>query len=87
MSLPGDTLFVATIVFSAFYMLGSFKIFYSSISVEPQVWMPIPMRSDPILASENILQRYNFVSSYGLFRRMTGVGGRPELMIEGSSDG
>jgi hypothetical protein len=26
-------------------------------------------------------------SSYGLFRRMTGVGGRPELIFEGSSDG
>ena len=24
------------------------------------------------------------VSSYGLFRRMTGVGGRPEVIIEGS---
>lgn len=27
------------------------------------------------------------IHSYGLFRRMTGVGGRPELIIQGSRDG
>jgi hypothetical protein len=26
----------------------------------------------------------NLVNSYGLFRRMTGVGGRPEIVIEGA---
>ncbi|TRZ04461.1 hypothetical protein DNTS_016411 [Danionella cerebrum] len=30
--------------------------------------------------------RYQLVNSYGLFRRMTGVGGRPEVVIEGSLD-
>uniref|UniRef100_A0A6Q2Y343 Lipase maturation factor n=1 Tax=Esox lucius TaxID=8010 RepID=A0A6Q2Y343_ESOLU len=30
--------------------------------------------------------RYQLVNSYGLFRRMTGVGGRPEVVIEGSMD-
>lgn len=34
-----------------------------------------------------IVDRYQVVNSYGLFRRMTGVGGRPEVVIEGSSDG
>ncbi|XP_064174613.1 lipase maturation factor 2a isoform X1 [Anguilla rostrata] len=29
---------------------------------------------------------YQLVNSYGLFRRMTGVGGRPEVVIEGSMD-
>ncbi|XP_013858937.1 lipase maturation factor 2a isoform X2 [Austrofundulus limnaeus] len=33
------------------------------------------------------VDRYQLVNSYGLFRRMTGVGGRPEVVIEGSSDG
>ena len=28
----------------------------------------------------------SITSPYGLFRRMTGVGGRPELIIEGSND-
>lgn len=30
--------------------------------------------------------KYQISNSYGLFRRMTGVGGRPELIIEGSDD-
>ncbi|KAJ8003120.1 hypothetical protein DPEC_G00166070 [Dallia pectoralis] len=33
------------------------------------------------------VSRYQLVNSYGLFRRMTGVGGRPEVVIEGSMDG
>ncbi|XP_047452114.1 lipase maturation factor 2a [Mugil cephalus] len=33
------------------------------------------------------VNRYQLVNSYGLFRRMTGVGGRPEVVIEGSYDG
>lgn len=35
----------------------------------------------------DLVDRYQLVNSYGLFRRMTGVGGRPEVVIEGSSDG
>ncbi|XP_067129726.1 lipase maturation factor 2-like isoform X2 [Centruroides vittatus] len=31
------------------------------------------------------VDKFNLVNSYGLFRRMTGVGGRPELVIEGSN--
>uniref|UniRef100_A0A3B3BJP9 Lipase maturation factor n=1 Tax=Oryzias melastigma TaxID=30732 RepID=A0A3B3BJP9_ORYME len=34
-----------------------------------------------------LVDRYQLVNSYGLFRRMTGVGGRPEVVIEGSSNG
>ncbi|XP_034618983.1 lipase maturation factor 2 [Trachemys scripta elegans] len=32
------------------------------------------------------VDRYQLVNSYGLFRRMTGVGGRPEVVVEGSYD-
>ncbi|XP_077196643.1 lipase maturation factor 2 isoform X2 [Paroedura picta] len=32
------------------------------------------------------VDRYQLVNSYGLFRRMTGVGGRPEVVLEGSHD-
>lgn len=32
------------------------------------------------------VDRYQLVNSYGLFRRMTGVGGRPEVIVEGSYD-
>lgn len=35
----------------------------------------------------DVVDRYQLVNSYGLFRRMTGVGGRPEVVIEGSYDG
>ncbi|XP_033918832.1 lipase maturation factor 2 [Melopsittacus undulatus] len=33
------------------------------------------------------VQRLQLVNSYGLFRRMTGVGGRPEVVLEGSYNG
>ncbi|PSN35844.1 Lipase maturation factor 2 [Blattella germanica] len=32
------------------------------------------------------LDRLHIANSYGLFRRMTGVGGRPEVILEGSND-
>ncbi|XP_037623491.1 lipase maturation factor 2a [Sebastes umbrosus] len=35
----------------------------------------------------DLVDRYQLVNSYGLFRRMTGVSGRPEVVIEGSHDG
>ncbi|XP_060698760.1 lipase maturation factor 2a isoform X1 [Hemiscyllium ocellatum] len=35
----------------------------------------------------DVVDRYQLVNSYGLFRRMTGVGGRPEVVVEGSYDG
>ena len=34
-----------------------------------------------------ILEKYHSVNSYGLFRKMTGIGGRTELVIQGSMDG
>lgn len=34
-----------------------------------------------------LVDRFQLVNSYGLFRRMTGVSGRPEVVIEGSYDG
>ncbi|NXX48367.1 LMF2 factor, partial [Tricholaema leucomelas] len=33
------------------------------------------------------LERFQLVASYGLFRRMTGTGGRPEVVLQGSHDG
>lgn len=34
----------------------------------------------------NAVDKYQLVNSYGLFRRMTGVGGRPEVIVEASYD-
>ncbi|NXH48296.1 LMF2 factor, partial [Dicaeum eximium] len=33
------------------------------------------------------VERFQVVNSYGLFRRMTGLSGRPEVILEGSHDG
>ena len=33
-----------------------------------------------------MFDQYQLTASYGLFRRMTGVGGRPEVVVEGSQD-
>lgn len=33
------------------------------------------------------VEHLQLANSYGLFRRMTGVGGRPEVVLEGSYDG
>ncbi|KAM9807497.1 lipase maturation factor 2a [Neosynchiropus ocellatus] len=37
--------------------------------------------------AHGLVGRYQLVNSYGLFRRMTGTSGRPEVVIEGSHDG
>ncbi|KAG5846076.1 hypothetical protein ANANG_G00145890 [Anguilla anguilla] len=39
-----------------------------------------------VARAHSSVARYQLVNSYGLFRRMTGVGGRPEVVIEGSMD-
>ncbi|KAG9340033.1 hypothetical protein JZ751_022144 [Albula glossodonta] len=39
-----------------------------------------------VLKAYRSVDRYQLANSYGLFRRMTGVGGRPEVVIEGSMD-
>eukprot|EP01147_Barroeca_monosierra_P010128 gene10128-2294_t len=72
---------------------AAFALFLVSASIETLRWNDkqsrfhdIP-RYDLIRQSENILRPWNVVNSYGLFRRMTGVGGRPEVSIEGSEDG
>lgn len=40
----------------------------------------------PVIRSwHSEVDRFHVVNSYGLFRRMTGVGGRPEIIIEGSN--
>lgn len=33
------------------------------------------------------VEHLQLASSYGLFRRMSGLGGRPEVVLEGSYDG
>lgn len=40
----------------------------------------------PVLSLHSTLNKYSITNAYGLFRRMTGVGGRPELIVEGTND-
>ena len=39
-----------------------------------------------VASAQRITGPFSAVNPYGLFRRMTGVGGRPELTVEGSND-
>ncbi len=39
---------------------------------------------DVFTGLEKTLRKHHFTNPYGLFRQMTGVGGRPELILEGS---
>jgi len=48
-------------------------------SVQNDIW--------PVVKEwNNVVDSYELVHSYGLFRSMTGVGGRPEIIIEGTND-
>ncbi|CAJ0951902.1 unnamed protein product, partial [Mesorhabditis belari] len=40
----------------------------------------------PVRELHEITRKYHLVSSYGLFRSMTGIEGRPEVIIEGSAN-
>uniref|UniRef100_A0A8P4GLV8 Lipase maturation factor n=1 Tax=Dicentrarchus labrax TaxID=13489 RepID=A0A8P4GLV8_DICLA len=66
------------------YKLTSCIILFKSIYIEfdsnARLWPGVRRAYD-------LVDRYQLVNSYGLFRRMTGVSGRPEVVIEGSNDG
>ncbi|XP_072922808.1 lipase maturation factor 2a isoform X1 [Hemitrygon akajei] len=66
----------AAAMFSVSLVPYSFIDYETSSSLRPE-----------ILQLYKVVDRYELVNSYGLFRRMTGVGGRPEVVVEGSYDG
>ncbi|XP_016308495.1 lipase maturation factor 2-like [Sinocyclocheilus anshuiensis] len=60
-----------------------------AISLVPYTYIEYDAHSNlwpGIRTAFEVTERYQLVNSYGLFRRMTGVGGRPEVVIEGSMD-
>ncbi|KAJ8373470.1 hypothetical protein SKAU_G00040500 [Synaphobranchus kaupii] len=60
-----------------------------ALSVVPFTFIEYESNSSiwpPVRKAYDAVDRYQLVNSYGLFRRMTGVGGRPEVVIEGSMD-
>lgn len=76
---------------SLVYIWIAGAMFLMSIPVFTRgVGQPIPMPVNEklqLLPNEMMkkTQELHLISSYGLFRRMTGVGGRPEVVIEGSN--
>lgn len=65
-------------------LLASLQPFYSGLDLSTE---KLSLYQNAVPDSYRLLSRYHVTNSYGLFRRMTGVGGRPELIIQGSSDG
>ncbi|XP_072179085.1 lipase maturation factor 2-like [Diadema setosum] len=67
-----------------FTFIAMFMFFISLVPhcmVDRQAYNGLP----PVLHEWNKnVDRFEVVHSYGLFRRMTGVGGRPEVIVEGS---
>ncbi|KAJ8387356.1 hypothetical protein AAFF_G00157330 [Aldrovandia affinis] len=60
-----------------------------AISVVPYTFIEYESNSNiwpGVLKAYSAVDRYQLANSYGLFRRMTGVGGRPEVVLEGSMD-
>lgn len=69
-------------VFLLFYFFGTFAIFNTEFGM-PGISQNLDKLGEN---SQQILRTYNFASSYGLFRVMTGVEGRNELILYGSDD-
>lgn len=70
------------ITFSISYFCGTFTIFNNEIGISGFHDTLTKFGED----TQAILSTYRFSSSYGLFRTMTGVDGRYELVIYGSQD-
>ncbi|KAI3382005.1 hypothetical protein SNEBB_002216 [Seison nebaliae] len=47
---------------------------------------PLPVVSTKIYKTYMNVAPFHIARSYGLFRRMTGVGGRPEIIVEGTNE-
>lgn len=77
--------FILLLPLSTLFYSASLPNFLQGIEISPSsLYFP---SSSIIETSYNLLNPYHITNSYGLFRRITGVGGRPELIIKGSLDG
>lgn len=71
-------------------LFGAAAVAMFTISLVPFTYIEYDSNANlwpAVRQAHEVVQRYQLVNSYGLFRRMTGVGGRPEVVIEGSYDG
>lgn len=71
-------------------LFGAAAVAMFTVSLVPFTYIEFDSNANlwpGVRQAHDLVQRYQLVNSYGLFRRMTGVGGRPEVVIEGSYDG
>jgi len=74
--------------FSHWCYVGFIASIMFSISLVPftgldgAIHVPLPA---PVRSLHALSDRYQLTHSYGLFRRMTGIGGRPEVIMEGAA--
>ncbi|XP_053572284.1 lipase maturation factor 2 [Bombina bombina] len=64
---------------AAMFTISLVPYTYVEYESNGQLWPPVHQMFSAV-------DRYQLANSYGLFRRMTGVGGRPEVVVEGSYD-
>ncbi|XP_040580408.1 LOW QUALITY PROTEIN: lipase maturation factor 2 [Lepeophtheirus salmonis] len=81
--------FLQNLYWGSIYGLMAAGIFIKSVPVfvgglDGAIMPPIIAQMDTTILDR--LDSFHLVNSYGLFRRMTGVGGRPEVVILGSDD-
>jgi hypothetical protein len=80
------TLFKITFATLFFIIMGSLSAFQMKKGLGLSDPSTI-LNTQLLMKIDKYGQSLHLSSSYGLFRRMTGVGGRPELILEGSADG
>ncbi|XP_035673677.1 lipase maturation factor 2-like [Branchiostoma floridae] len=69
-------------------LFSAVAVFVFTISLVPHTVIDWQSNNNlwPIVKQWNQrVDKFQLVNSYGLFRRMTGVGGRPEVIVEGSN--
>lgn len=76
--------FTFYLVIGYFLFIGSVFTFLKGIDTEPKLIPYFPV--DKAQLVNDVSHNLKVINSYGLFRTMTGVEGRPELIIQGSND-
>ena len=76
--------FTFVTMFAGYVFLTTIYSFYNSIGARIENTL-IPKIVPEMCYKTS--QNFHITSGYGVFRTMTGVGGRPEIIIEGSMDG
>ncbi|KAK6633625.1 hypothetical protein RUM44_004232 [Polyplax serrata] len=77
----------STLLVTLLYVTAAFFLF--GISLVPHSVLHTSSNSTitpPLRKMYGKIEHLQIANSYGLFRRMTGVGGRPEIIIEGAND-